>query len=314
MRSLLASTLALACASSACTHDEPDLIPDHWPGEDLAPCTTTREAYRIDELRLPLTGEGALALGWDLDFDLEIDNHGGFLLSTLADVFAADLAAEVNATLAADLVHVVLTIDTCPDTGGALVSLHRGTSIDRAASPPRVTAIDVTSYAMVAREMPGAAIHGSAQFPVGALVHPDETTWIDGPRFIAAIDTIEPDGEIRGRLAAAFTGTQLYDVVTRAVQRVIADRIVAHPECMDGECEDANLLTLVGIFDDDGDWRVTLDEVRAAGIVGALLAPDIDGDGPAWSTPDGVDDQFSIGVGFRATPVTLRALSAGAAD
>lgn len=314
MRSLLASTLALACASSACTHDEPDLIPDHWPGEDLPACTTTREAYRIDELRLPLTDEGALALGWDLDFDLEIDNHGGFLLSTLADFFAADLAAEVNAPLAADLVHVVLTIDACPDTGHALVAVHRGTSIDRAVSPPRVTALDVTPYPMIARELPGAAVHGSAQFPVGALVHPDETTWIDGPRFVVAIDTIEPGGEIRGRLAAAFTQAQLYDVVTSAVQRVVADRIAAHPECMDGECEDENLLTLVGLFDDDADWSVTLDEVRAAGIVGALLSPDVDGDGPAWSTTDGVDDQFSIGVGFRATPVTLRALSTGGGD
>ncbi len=288
-----------------CLGDEESDRPSHWPGDDLVPCDTARRSYRIDELILPRTPGEAADLGWDLDFDGVNDNRGGDLVDIIGDYFGADLMAVVSATLADDAVHIGVSVETCAETPYSLVELHRGREIDRSVDPPLLLAVDVTEYAMVASgPLPGAAVHGWSQFPVGSMLHRDEQVWIDGPQFVAEIDAID-DAEVSGNLVAAFDGEQLFATVSGAFQRVVADRIADNPGCTAAACGDETLRTLLGVFDDNEDGEVTLAEIQSNSLVTTLLRPDIDGDGPVWTTPDGMPDQFSVGVGFHASRVDL---------
>lgn len=281
-------------------------FPDHWPGEDLAPCARERAAYRIDTVELGSDSDDAEDLGWDFDYDGTPDNQGGALLTLIDSLLEADLAARANDALLNDSLHVGLGVERCPDDGSAFVELYRGTELDRLREPPRMRAEAATSLAMVALAVPGAAAHGSSQFPVGTLLHESESAWIDAPRFVVVIDEIDDDA-VRGRLVAAFDIEQVFDTVTRAFTAIMADWIADHPECpADEACADSDLGVTMSIFDENEDWVLTEEEVRANHLMITLVRADVPGDGPIWETlPDDEEGLYSIGVGFTASRVQL---------
>lgn len=276
-----------------------------WPGDDLPACAAapTTRAYRIDAITLPTTDLERERLGADLDGDGLVENQGGYVLAAATNQLEVDLQAEVDETLAADALHIGVSVTECAEPAWSLVELHRGVALDRVSEPPVLLAEPVTSYAAVAGELPGAAVDGWARLPLGALIHPSEQAWLDAPRVVVEVDEVSDD-ELAGRLAVAFDGTAAFDAVCRAFHAVVQDRIAELSDCTPRDC-DPVLQTLLGLFDLDEDGDVSLEEVRTNNLAVTLLNPDVDG-GPRWDpSPGGRNELLSVGVGFRARRVEL---------
>jgi hypothetical protein len=84
--------------------------------------------------------------------------------------------------------------------------------------------------------------------------------------------------------------------VIPAVQVQVQD--IIERDCLDPTADDCGCPsgstggTLIGIFDDNGDCAVPIDEFRANSLIMTLLRPDVDTDG------DGELDSLSVGVGI----------------
>ena len=64
---------------------------------------------------------------------------------------------------------------------------------------------------------------------------------------------------------------------------------------------------ILGLFDANGDFKVTADEVRANFLVMAVLAPDLDLlDAKGRPGQDGIRDSLSLGLGFTSKNCHLR--------
>ncbi len=266
--------------------DEPvcEVIPDPWPADALADCDTTRATYRVDQIVFPATERERDRRGWDFDGDGTSDNKGAGIISGIQTGLGVDLSTAPNETLAADLVHIGMTVERCAAPSYDLVSIHRGVSLDRTARPPRLFAEPVTEYAMVAGEEPGASA-----LPLGTLIHPSVTAWADAPLAVTAIDRIGDDS-VSGTLAAVFPQEAIDELLIPAAHAVIQDRV---------ETGDPVAETLLGILDDDEDGEITLAEVQQNSLVMTLLRADVDTD------CDGEEDALSLGVGFHASRVQL---------
>ena len=70
------------------------------------------------------------------------------------------------------------------------------------------------------------------------------------------------------------------------------------PEC--GCADGSTGETMIGIFDDNGDCAVLLQEFRDNSLVVTLFRPDVDTD------DDDVNDALSVGVGVSAVAATFR--------
>jgi len=288
--SLRSSLLAfLALLPSCALYD--DAEPDPWPGASLPACETTRRAYRIDRMVVPDTSSAAEELGWDFDDDGTIDNQGGNIISAVRQAVDVDLAGAVQEALDADLVQIAVVLDQCAGPDYTLVSLVRGVELDRSFDPPRLLAEPVTAFAAVGTD--GAvATDGTTQFPVGQLVHPFVTEWIDAEELVVDVEFFTETG-IEGRMMAVLDYAQEFATVTEAFQRKITDRID------ELGADDEVAITMLELFDHDTDGVIELAEVREDSLVQSLLRADVDLDG------DGVEDALSIGVGFHAAPVDL---------
>jgi len=67
-----------------------------WPGDDLPACDTTRQAYRIDAIDIPMDSTESDAFGWDLDGDGTTDNQGGNIIGDQTfDIVARGFQAKV---------------------------------------------------------------------------------------------------------------------------------------------------------------------------------------------------------------------------
>jgi len=271
---------------------------DVWLGEDLPACDLDRRAFRIDAVTLPVNSSVAEDLGWDLDGDLTIDNQGGNIISALISALGTDLQTAVDEVFAADLVQIGVTMDECASPAYGLVEFARGLELDRGYEPPRLLGDDVTSFAAVAvTGLPDVALDGTAQFPVGQLVHPSADAWIDAFEVVVVIDELSDD-EVVGRIATALDGDAAYDVITEAFTAKMADRIEELGPCTPEACDDL-VRSMLELFDDDLDGAISLEEVRSESLVASLLRADVDVD------QDGQEDALSIGVGFHASRVDL---------
>lgn len=286
------SSLLFLALLPACSLYGDDVVDDDaWPGYELPLCETSRTTYRIDAIELPLSSAAAEDLGWDFDGDQWSDNQGGNILSSLTNAITVDLQGAVTEALAADLVQIGVVVDRCADPDYTLVSLVRGLELDRATTPPRMVADDVTSFAAVAIDG-GPATDGTSQFPVGQLIHPAADAWIDALELVVDVEA-PSDGGLEGRMMAVLPHDQEVEIVTEAFQRKITDRLEELGP------EDPLVADILGVFDEDEDGAITLEEVRASALTQTLLRADVDLD------EDGDEDGLSIGVGFHAEPVDL---------
>jgi hypothetical protein len=197
------------------------------------------------------------------------------------------------------LVQIGVVVDECESPDYALISFVRGLELDRAVAPPEMLAEDVTTYAAVAtRPLPARARDGETRFPVGQLIHPSATDWIDAREVVVVIDRIS-DGRVFGRVSAGLDSLQVIDVVATGLSAKIAEREAEFGPCNARQCADEMLQTMYSVFDDNGDWVVTKEELRYNSLLMTALRADLDLDG------DGEGDALSIGVGFSAEPVEL---------
>lgn len=289
-------TLLLLSLLPACAADEPE---PEWVGENLS-CDTATDtvAYRIDVIDTPLDTADVDAFAWDLDGDGTTDNMGGNVISAIERAIDVDLQGAVTEALDIDLVQIGLTVETCGAPDYALVSLVRGLELDRAQTPPRLVAEEITRFASVARgALPRAATDGKTRFPVGQLIHPIADDWIEANELVVVIDEISAD-EVRGRLIAGLDAAQAFATVTRGFQAKVVDRMAELGPCTPDSC-DPVLRTILDVFDTDRDGGVDIDEVRENSLMRTLLQADLDLDG------DGTQEAYSVGVGFRASRVRL---------
>lgn len=286
---------------SACSlyGDDPPDGDDAWAGAELPACDTVRHAFVIDELELPVDSGAAEDFGWDFDGDGTIDNQGGNIISAVFQATGVDLQGAVDEALRSDLVQIGMHADRCDEPAYTLLSLSRGVELDRTVDPPRLLAEQVTTWPAVATtDLPGIAIDGTSRFPAGQLVHASVDDWVVARELVVVVDEAWEVG-LRGHIAAVVDGRQIRDVITRAFQRKITERIAEAAPCTLDACDDEVALTMLGIFDDNEDGEITLAEVQENSLVMTLLRSDVDTDG------DGEEDSLSVGVGFHASSVEL---------
>ncbi len=280
----------IALLTAGCAGDDPFTV------DNLPACETTTRAYRIDTLDLPASLEESEGFGWDLDDDGSIDNQGGNIISAIDGYLEVDLQVAVDEALDADLVQI--TIDQCADPDYAVATVYRGLTIDRSVDPPRMVVAPATDRAALAREeLPAAATEGAARFPVGQLIHASVDTWIEARDLVVDTEWID-DEVLEGRMAAALDQPQAFDVATEALHAKIEERLEELGPCTAEACDEL-LLTLMGIYDANDDYEITLEELRTNDLNHTLLDADVDTD------DDGEDDGYSIGLGFSASPVEL---------
>lgn len=302
----LASTLLGGCF----LYDGDPAGPPRWPGDDLAECETTRTSYVIDAITVPIDADTAEPVGLDLDRDGTIDNKLGDVYRVLAEM-NFDVQGRTDEALAADTLLIGLTLEECASPSYTLVELHRGVAIDRTVEPPTLTTDLTSDLAAVDRVADDRrlAVRGQGSFPSTALFEAEAAEWL--PAYDLSVELAASDGaEIEGKLATGIEGVAFYDAAIPVIHRQILREIEGQPGCPLA-CEDEDLATLVGIFDENVDGEITLEEVTESRLLMALLDPDLDlllREGTRttyWPGQDDELDSISFGMGFHARVVQL---------
>jgi hypothetical protein len=271
-------------------------------------CSLQAQAYRIDQVTLPLSASEANRMGFDLDGD-ELQRPDNGLASTFSTLYYTFESAQeiwldnLQAAFDEQRVDWLIVVETCADDsdpGYVQVGLHRGRDddgdgvyeiVDSGLQP----AIG-DRYAMgMSAEL------GEAMVPASTLVDirgGHEPVWVRGDALAISMRS-EPDGSVSGGL-----GVGLSDDVTFAASGPLVDFFTWRLE--EGTSEFASEL------DTNMDGVVTDDELFASNLVASLLAPDVDlmtehdGELILWPLQDGEKDRLSMGVEFHAVEVGLQ--------
>ncbi|MCA9678520.1 MAG: hypothetical protein H6708_17245 [Kofleriaceae bacterium] len=289
--------------------------------DDVQP-TGDHYHYVVDSVTIPLDSTSATALGMDLDGDGTVDNQLGNILSALiqAGGQSLDLQGSIDTSVLQGDILLLADLQTTDLSAASAVgfSLYLGTNPNPA---PCTDPNDITTC--------GQHLNGDATFdvdpsqPTGARVVGTIAggTFNGGPGDLGLQIALSAGSPINLRLVNArarvtgITGTDLGNsivagavpdeniqndvipAVHTTVSNVIADDCTGSgTDC--GCTADSTGLTVLGIFDDDGDCTVTLDEIRMNSLIVTLLRPDVDTDG------DGTNDALSVGVGATAIGAT----------
>lgn len=301
---IAAAVLLTGCSFYA---DEPD-GPPAWPGENLPECTTTRTSYVIDAVTAPTDADIAEDVGADLDGDGTVDNQFGNILSALGYLHF-EIQNRTDEALAADALLIGLTLEECELY--SLVEVHRGVAIDRTVDPPVLTVEDTTELASVDRVRDSRRIflRGSGTLPPTALFEAEGAEWIPADGIEIELDAVD-EREVEGQLAAGIRGDAFHDAVVPVIHRQILTELEGQPGCPEA-CEDEDLADVVGIFDENGDFEITLAEVGDNSLVRILDRPDldlmtlVDGEVTYWPRQDDIPESLSFGLGFHASAVEI---------
>jgi hypothetical protein len=271
--------------------------------------------YVIDSVAVPTTAEQATSLGRDLDGDGTIDNQLGNILSALAETAGGDL-------------DIQAAIDTSIDDGSILLLADiQSTALDNAANAgfaiylgetatpdPCTDPEDPTTCRQHLQGDGTFTLDGSTQGRVGGnIVGGRFSNSVPGELAIAIsfqgaavnLNLIQARAEVNGIAAGEFGDSilagavpdediqgEVIPAVAEQVASIIAEdcgqpKGVGDCMCLAGETGE----TLLGIFDDNMDCQVPLEEFRADTLITTLLRPDVDTDG------DEEPDALSVGVG-----------------
>jgi hypothetical protein len=276
------------------------------------------------------TGEDML-FGLDLDKDTphgdaDYDNALGSILSALRG--AAGPALDLNASLqhSIDKGQITLLADVQATSlsmaAGVGFTVYLGTIVSPAActNPDDETTcgqhLQGTGVFTIAASSPtdstlaGSIVGGGFSGGPGkltlqiSLVEGGAPITLDLIGAKAKLKTFSADGEITsGVLAGGITESDLNSKVIPGIATTATNVVdketacVAHPGA-DCECPDGTAKTIVGLLDEDGDCKVTAEEIMANDLISTLLSPDIDLlDASGEIGSDGVEDSLSIGVG-----------------
>ncbi len=316
-----AALAALALAAAGCDHvlglgdptlaadgggEAPDAMPVGCDGAGV----TTRQLV-IDAIDTPTNASEATAGGLDIDGDARVDNT---LFSALVALVQAEPAFDVQPTVDAILADgallQLLQADLGP--GCATTTLYAGEDRDLPVDPTDNFSGD-ESFRIVGNargRMDGgraddavlAGTGGTAELrlPLFAGAAPIELPLVGAKiRYV-----VTDDGAIEGVIAGAIRSDVVDGVVVPSfalsLQEVVArDCGGTAPTC----CEPSSSgHTMLGVFDDDGDCLIAIEEVASDPLIEALFSPDLDlyDGGVLAPNVDGVKDAVSIGVAFTA--------------
>jgi hypothetical protein len=249
-----------ASLATACS-DEP-------PPIDLATCDET-EVYRITEVELATSNEQARAFSHDLNNDAERDNVLGMVSSTVAGVTGVDFTASVNARLGE--LDWRVTIKRCAGERVAVAVTEGGRE------PETYLEDDV--------EQPDHHVRGEGiELPLSPMFDAFGTIadpgWIAGDRSVLVF--ADGDGTtLEATLATALPDQRAFGLVTGAVATFATELFTQD---------------LRGIFDENADGQITVEELRESSFAQSLLAPDI-------VLPEG-EQAISFGLRIHGTRVT----------
>jgi hypothetical protein len=294
-----------ACASDPAPADDPTVEPDL---ADQAQAARLRpHHYVTSTLELPTTAARALALGFDLDGDGKADN----LIGTELAAFSAqlDLAGYAQSALTQGWIVILHSLHTAglirsrsanwevyignPQSSPDLTSGHGSFSI--ASDSPR----NLTAGGSVAhRAFAGGADSIAIAIPL-FTGQPPLTVHLVAAHLAADVSAA---GCSNGRVGGAVPMTDVDEVILPAVAAVLDYQLVSDGcSASPAACSSTDSL-LLGLLDQNGDRRISADELRSSPLVQSLIQPDVDvlgADGKPGH--DGVKDAISIAVGFTCT-------------
>lgn len=271
-----------------------------------------RRTYVIDSLSQPQTSGEAAEVGVDLDGDGTVDNQLGQALASLMAATGGDARGDLDEVVARGEVLLLIEARSASFSGDGLAEGR--VLLGESPSPmPCATPEDLVC---------GAHLSGAGTFGVitpagpltegtlasGRLAFGPGDAWIAvsllGETALVPIAWAQVRARLgaeeldQGILAGAITDDDVDTAVLPALHAGAA-AIVAR-DCDGGPCPSGSEgEAMLGLFDTDDDGDITLEEVRANGLLASLLAPDLDLDG------DGTNDALSIGVGFTAVGATF---------
>lgn len=316
----LFAVLATGCRSG----DRPpglERCPDLFEPEPVDPAGTSH-VYVVASVDLASSGAEAQQLGIDLDGDPQCraDNALGAIASWFGDDH--DLDAEANALIDAGAILHLLELEAVSreEASGVRVTIRHAVDLDGELGD-NFTGHEL--FGVDASRGSGSAtgrITSGGMLSVGEGTAPIALTFpgLDEP-FLVPLVAVRIEAEVTPEgLSGRIGGAVLQDDVDRvilpaafvAVNRVIArqcDLDADRPSCPQGAWGQ----TLVDLFDSDGDFVITLDELRDNDLISALLGPDVDlydEDGAFAPRTDGWNDALSVGLGFTAVPAGIEQL------
>lgn len=289
--------------------DTPEPVGDHYH-------------YVVDSVEIPLDSDQAEELGFDLDGDGTIDNQLGNILSALVQAGgeSLDLQASIDSGVADGSILLLADLQAEALTSAT----NAGFSVYLGANPSPAPCADANDMVC------GLHLAGTGTFDVDPSSPTDATvvgnisggTFLGGPGNLSmqislnegtSIDLTlvaaraEVTGIAEGSLGASRIGgavpeENVQNDVIPAVHTTISDVISEDCTGSGTDCgctADSTGLTVLGIFDEDEDCTVTLEEIQTNSLIVTLLRSDVDTDG------DGTADALSIGVGATAISGTF---------
>jgi len=279
--------LLLSFLLPACAVQDPD-------GPPPLPCEAESRYFAIDTIELPRDLDGAVS-GLDLDLDGEPDNAGGFLLSSLFEIYAAEQAEAAWSTQLHkrldDSMTWLVEITACGDAGAAHVNLHHGVREGGSVRIPDSVPADGEAAPRPASGVIDdgrvRANDGIGVAPLGALadlIGGADVAWHAG-HGVAADVTLE-EHALAGTIGFGFGPPY---------RMVIGETFLGW----------LNALLDLGVtswglrLDRNDDGLITYEELESDSVFDVLLRPDLD------LTQDGAKESISFGMAIQATEVTV---------
>ncbi len=269
--------------------------------------------YVLDSVTVPVDSTQAEALGFDLDGDGTIDNNLGNILSALvqASTGTIDPQATVDTSVASGDILLLADLQALSLTTASNVGFSIYFGEDPVPAPPDhldgTGAFGVSSGTPDDSTVAGSIVSGALSGGPGTLalqIALPQASAIDLHLLAARVSSpAVAAASIAGlRIGGAIPQADLDDEVVPAVHESVAAMIAQDCTGSGTDCGcdvDSTGLTLLGIFDDNEDCAVPLEEIQQNSLVRTLLRTDVDTDG------DGEPDALSCGVGATAVAATF---------
>jgi hypothetical protein len=311
---------------TACNGEDPPVVPDATPvdaavvpPDAIPPCPECGTSYVLDGMQVPINADEAESVGFDLDGDGTVDNQMGNVFSALTQAAGGSIQFEQETELAIDRGDILLLASLqeclpglclftyqgsdpapapCADPGNpATCGQHLDGSGTFTAEPPLDRFVPGSQVGDVFQGGPGQLV---LAFSLGGGGAPIELELVEARANLTGVSrTGVTAGKVGGGIPLATIQNEVIPAIHTTVSAIIAaDCTGSGPSCGCAEGSDGE--TMLGIFDDNIDCQVMLQELRDNPLVNTLLRPDVDIDG------DDTPDVLSVGVGITAVGATFR--------
>jgi len=272
--------------------------------------------YVVDSVTVPTDSTMAEQLGFDLDGDGTVDNQLGNILSALVQAGGSgnlDIQGGIDTSIDSGSILLLADIQaTAIDNAanaGFSVYLGSNPSPDPCTDPNDPTTcrqhldgngsfdVDTSQSGTVGGNIVGGrfsnTVAGTLALQISFQGAPVNLTLVDAHAEVNAITAADfGDSKLGGAVPNDNIQNDVIPAVQVQVQTIIERDCTDPTNPPDCGCGTGSTgATLIGIFDDNEDCAVPLDEFRANSLIMTLLRPDVDTDG------DDMPDALSVGVG-----------------